>query len=64
MKLVDAFVALGGQTDQTGYIDNSKFVSVVKDDFGMTINLAKLIVDLDLDADGRISYTEFHALFV
>lgn len=61
---MDAFLALGGNEDKSGSIDQGMFVKVVKNDFGMTINLNRLIEDLDVDRDGHLSFTEFHALFL
>lgn len=57
-------MALGGNPDKGGSVDNRLLVKVVKDDFGMTINLDRLIEDLDVDRDGSINFSEFHALFV
>ena len=34
LDTIDAFVALGGAEDKTGFIDTKKLVSVVKDEFG------------------------------
>ena len=61
---VDAFVALGGNADKTGFVDNATLIRVVRDEFGMTIKLDKLIEELDVDKDGRISFTEFQSLFL
>jgi calmodulin len=61
---IDAFVSLGGNPDRTGFIDNTKLIKVVRDEFGMTIKLDRLIEELDIDKDGKISFTEFQNLFV
>lgn len=37
--IVDAFVALGGQSDKTGYVDADKLIQIVKHEFGMTIDI-------------------------
>ncbi len=37
--LVDAFVALGGKPDRSGYVDNARLVHVVKEEFGMTVKI-------------------------
>jgi calmodulin len=60
---LDAFVGLGGNADKSGFIDNAKLIRVVRDEFGMTIKLDKLIEELDVDHDGKISYAEFQSLF-
>ena len=55
---VDAFIALGGNADKTGQISTEKLRSVVNE-FGLTINIDKLILDTDTDRSGFIDYNEF-----
>ena len=62
--MLDAFVALGGNGDKSGFLDNTSLVRVVRDEFGMTIKLDKLLEDLDIDHDGKISFAEFRNLFL
>ena len=62
--ILNAFAALGGNVDKSGFLDNSKMVSTIRDKFGMTIRVEKLIEELDVDRDGRINYTEFRNLFI
>lgn len=64
LDTLDAFVALGGNPDKTGFIDTQRLVHVVKDEFGMTIKIERLIDELDKDRDSKINYSEFAALFV
>ena len=40
---LDAFVAMGGQEDGEGSIDAQKLISIIKDEFEMTIDIVKLI---------------------
>ena len=40
---IDAFVSLGGQNDLTGYIDSSKLINIIRNEFQMTIDIEKLI---------------------
>jgi calmodulin len=63
LDTLDAFVALGGSGDKTGFIDTGRLIHVVKDEFGMTIKIERLIEELDKDKDGKINYQEFAALF-
>ena len=49
---LDAFVALGGQADKEGYIDAQKLIDIIKHDFEMTIDIEKLIEDIDEDGSG------------
>ncbi len=59
---VDAFVACGGNPDKTGHVQRSTLVKIVKDDFGLTIDIEKLIDDIDEDRSGEIEYAEFKQL--
>lgn len=64
LDTIDAFVALGGNEDKTGFVEQKKLVAVVKDEFGMTIKIDRLVEELDKDKDGKLSYEEFAALFI
>jgi Ca2+-binding EF-hand superfamily protein len=63
-EIVDSFVALGGNRDKSGCLDSSKLVHIVRDVFGMTIRVDKLVEELDLDKDGHISFNEYLNLFL
>mmetsp|Transcript_12924 Transcript_12924/g.31488 ORF Transcript_12924/g.31488 Transcript_12924/m.31488 type:complete len:149 (-) Transcript_12924:2025-2471(-) len=64
LDTIDAFVALGGNEDKTGFVEQKKLVAVVKEEFGMTIKIDRLVDELDKDGDGKLSYDEFAALFI
>lgn len=53
---------MGGQQDRGGYVDASKLIKIIKSDFEMTIDIEKLIQDIDEDGSGAIEYGEFNAL--
>jgi len=59
---LDAFVAMGGNADGSGKIDASKLIGIIRQDFGMTIDIQKLIEEIDIDGSGEIEYNEFKAL--
>lgn len=61
-ETLDAFVAMGGQEDGSGSIDSQILINVIKNDFKMTIDIEKLLKDLDRDGSGQISYDEFRYL--
>merc|ERR1712087_168242 len=63
LDTLDAFVALGGEPDKSGHVDSDRLVSVVKDEFGMTLKIERLIEDLDKDKDGKLNFAEFAQLF-
>ena len=53
---------MGGEPDKEGYIDADKLIRIIKEDFGMTIDIEKLIQDIDEDGSGQIEYDEFKNL--
>lgn len=59
---VDAFVAMGGNPDKSGKVDAQKLIQVIKEEFNMTIDIVKLIEDVDEDGSGEIEYDEFRTL--
>ena len=55
---VDAFIALGGNADKTGNVVADKLRGIVKE-FGLTIDIDRLIREVDTDHSGLIDYQEF-----
>ena len=64
LDTLDAFVALGGERDRSGFVDGKKLIDVVKNDFSMTIKIERVVEELDKDKDGKLNYQEFSALFL
>ncbi len=50
---------MGGEKNGDGYIDASKLIKIIKKDFEMTIDIEKLIAEIDEDGSGNIEYDEF-----
>ena len=44
---MDAYVAMGGDDDGGGNVDANKLVNVIKNEFKMTIDIEKLIKEID-----------------
>ena len=59
---LDAFVALGGLPNKDGYIDANRLIDIIKNQFQMTIDIEKLIEEIDDDGSGQIEYDEFMTL--
>ena len=59
---VDAFVACGGNADKSGCVERSTLVRIIKQDFGLTIDIEELIDAVDTDGSGEIEYGEFKDL--
>lgn len=60
--LVDAFVAMGGNPDKTGTVDAKSLIRTVKNEFELTIDIERLIMEIDGDKSGKIDYYEFKNL--
>lgn len=60
--LVDAFVACGGKPDRSGFVRKDTLVKIIKQDFGLTINIEEMINKLDVDGSGEIEFDEFKAI--
>ena len=52
-------MALGGDANGEGHIDAAKLIKIIKEEFEMTIDIEKLIKDIDDDDSGKIEYNEF-----
>ena len=61
-EVLDAYIAMGGESDGGGCIDAVKLIKTIKEDFEMTIDIVKLIEEIDLDGSGEIEFDEFKAL--
>ena len=53
---------MGGEADGGGFIDANKLIRIIKNEFEMTIDIEKLIADIDEDGSGEIEYDEFRNL--
>lgn len=59
---MEAFVAMGGGIDKQGNVDSVKLIQIVKEEFNMTIDIERLLSEIDTDKSGLISYMEFKTL--
>ena len=55
-------MAMGGETDGGGCVDAKKLIKTIKEDFELTIDIVKLIEEIDTDGSGEIEFDEFKAL--
>ncbi len=60
--LLDAYVAMGGEPDGNGAVDAEKLIKTIKEEFEMTIDIEKLINEIDEDGSGKIEFGEFTQL--
>ena len=61
-ELLDAYVAMGGEPDGGGCVDAAVLIKTIKEDFQMTIDIEKLIEEVDEDGSGEIEFEEFKEL--
>merc|ERR1719440_2436967 len=61
-ELLQAFVAMGGEADGDGCVNADKLIKTIKEEFEMTIDIEKLIEEIDEDGSGEIEFDEFKAL--
>ncbi|KAJ0405983.1 hypothetical protein ATCC90586_000799 [Pythium insidiosum] len=60
--MIDAFVACGGKPDKSGFVRKETLIKIIKQDFGLTINIEEMINKLDVDGSGEIEFDEFKAI--
>ena len=58
-ELLDAYVAMGGEPDGGGCVDAKKLIATIKEEFWMTIDIERLIEEIDEDGSGEIEFDEF-----
>ncbi|KAJ4462063.1 putative flagellar outer dynein arm light chain 5 [Paratrimastix pyriformis] len=57
-----AFVAMGGNPDKTGQIATSRLAKTITE-FGLPVDLDRLVHELDTDGSGYVDFQEFRKLF-
>ena len=61
MKIELAFIALGGNEDKSGSIDKNKLLSIIQNEFNLTIDLNRLIKELSPNTT-ELKYEDFKNL--
>ncbi len=61
-EYVDAFVALGGNADQTGVILKQNLLNVILNEFQLTFDMAQFLEKIEVGTD-EIDYPQFCLLF-
>jgi len=60
--LMDAYIACGGDEDLGGCVKRETLVQIVKEEFGLPIDIEELINQIDADGSGEIEFDEFEQL--
>ena len=58
--LVDAFVALGGQRDKTGYVNKTNLIETIKREFELTFDIESIIDGVQGES---LDYSAFCSIF-
>jgi Ca2+-binding EF-hand superfamily protein len=61
--IVDAWTAVGGGADGEGIVNGTMLIKIIKNDFGLNIDIEKLLDEIDTSGDGEVDFEEFKALF-
>ena len=57
-----AYVACGGNADKTGHVDRDVISKIIKVDFGLDIDIEKMMDAVDEDGSGEMEFDEFELL--
>lgn len=60
--LMDAYIACGGEEDLSGCVQKDTLIQIIKEEFGLPIDIEELINKIDADGSGEIEYDEFEEL--
>ena len=59
---VAAYVACGGNADKSGHVDRDVISKIIKIDFGLDIDIEKMMDAVDHDGSGEMEFEEFKLL--
>ena len=60
LSLVDAFVALGGKTDKSGYVQKKTLIETIKNEFELTVDIQSM---MDAVQGESLDYSSFCQIF-
>ena len=60
--LAAAFVACGGDSDKGGCVDANLLIKLIKEDFGLSVDMEALIREVDTDGSGKMEFRKFQEL--
>ena len=60
--LAAAYFACGGDADHGGCVDANVLIKIIKEDFGLSVDMEALIREVDADGSGEIEFEEFQEL--
>ncbi len=60
---MDAFVALGGSSDKSGFVNKSTLINTIKSEFELPFDIETLMEGLEGVEQDRLDYRQFCDLF-
>jgi calmodulin len=57
--ILNAFVAMGGNTDKSGFVKKSTIVNIVKNVFGLTIDIEQMFEEAGIEIEDELNFYEF-----
>lgn len=62
LDIVNTFVAMGGNMDRTGVVRKQKLIDIIKNEFGLTIDIEAMFEEAGLDAEEDLNFYDFTCL--
>ncbi|CAD8202149.1 unnamed protein product [Paramecium octaurelia] len=61
-EFIDAFVALGGEPDASGYVHKNRIIEILKDEFDLQFDIDDFLEQLEVQND-QLDFDNFKSLF-
>jgi calmodulin len=62
VDILNTFVAMGGNSDKSGVVKKQKLVEIIKNQFGLTIDIEQMFEEAGIDTDGDLEFHDFACL--
>jgi calmodulin len=59
VDILNTFVAMGGNSDKSGFIKKQKLVEIIKVQFGLTIDMEQMFDEAGIETDGDLEFNDF-----
>ncbi|OMJ93908.1 hypothetical protein SteCoe_3106 [Stentor coeruleus] len=60
--ILNTFVAMGGNIDKSGVVKKQKLVEIIRDQFGLTIDIETMFEEAGIDVDDDLNFYDFTCL--
>lgn len=62
LDILNTFVAMGGNIDKSGVVKKQKLVEIIRDQFGLTIDIETMFEEAGIDVDDDLNFYDFTCL--